>query len=168
MNFSFKKFGSMLMTVTLGIAVLFSGSAIIAPQQAEAAYSASKAKAIIATGNKYLGRPYVFGASTKTTKAFDCSSFVKHVYKRHGITLPRTSKAQAKQGTYVAKKNLKVGDLVFFNTSSRNGKGVDHVAIYAGNGKILHTYKKGVGVTYSKLNSKYWKDRYVTARRVIR
>lgn len=146
---------------------LFAGLALAAPQEAEAAWSAKKADAILATARKHLGKPYKFGASTSTTRHFDCSSFTKHVYGQHGITLKRTSRAQAKQGVHVARKNLRKGDLVFFDVSSKR-KGIDHVAIYAGNGYLLHTYKVGVGVTYTKLGKKYWSDRYVTARRVIR
>lgn len=129
--------------------------------------SATRADQIISTGLKYKGTPYVFGAKAGQTKSFDCSSFVQYLYKKQGVSLPRTSKAQSKKGSYVSKSNLKKGDLVFFWTS-RTGKGnVGHVAIYMGNGKILHTYKKGVGVTTSSLNSSYWKSHYITARRVL-
>jgi lipoprotein Spr len=163
-----KKYGKTLITVSLSFTLLFSSTALLHPQKAEAAYSVSKANSIISNGKRFYGTPYVFGASTQTTRVFDCSSFVKYLYAKQGITLPRTSKDQAKKGYYVSKSNLKKGDLVFFWTS-RSGKGkVGHVAIYAGSGKILHTYKKGVGVTTSKLNSTYWKSHYVTARRVIR
>ena len=113
-----------------------------------------------------MGRPYVFGASTSTTRYFDCSSFVKRVYGKYGIKLPRTSKAQSKVGTKVSRHNLKKGDLVFFWIYKKGV--VDHVGIYMGNGKILHTYKKGIGVTTSNLKSSYWSDRYMSARRVIR
>ncbi len=161
-----RKIGRALLTATLGVSLLFTGIEAIAPQKVEAAYSASKANAIIADGKRYLGRPYKFGASTSTTRYFDCSSFTKRVYSMNGITLPRTSKAQAKKGYFISKRNLKKGDLVFFDTTSKRA-GIDHVAIYAGNGKILHTFKKGVGVTYSNLNSSYWSSKYKTARRVM-
>lgn len=145
---------------------LLAGIGLTHPQNAEAAWSQAKADAIVNTAKKQLGKPYKFGASTSTTRHFDCSSFTKYAYGKHGITLPRSSKAQSKKGVFVARKNLKKGDLVFFDTSAKR-KGIDHVAIYAGNGKLLHTYKKGVGVTYSNLNSSYWSKRYVTARRVM-
>jgi cell wall-associated NlpC family hydrolase len=148
-------------------ASLFSGLALAAPQEAGAAWSEAKANAIIKTAKAQLGKPYKFGASTSTTRHFDCSSFTKYAYGKHGITLARSSKQQAKQGVYVARKNLKKGDLVFFDVSSKRA-GIDHVAIYVGNNTLLHTYKAGVGVTYTKLSKKYWSDRYVTARRVIR
>ena len=161
-----RKIGKMTLAISLSASLLFTGSALIAPQKAEAAYSVSKANRILNKADDYLGRPYRFGASTSTTRYFDCSSYTKHVYNANGIYLPRSSKDQAKRGTFVARKNLKKGDLVFFDTS-KSRPGIDHVAIYAGNGKILHTYKVGVGVTYSKLNSSYWSGKYSTARRVI-
>lgn len=131
------------------------------------ATATSKGQKVINLGKKYLGVRYKFGASTSTTKNFDCSSFTKYVFKSVGVTLPRTSSAQSKVGKAVSKANLRVGDLVFFSSGSRaNGKNVTHVAIYAGNGKILHTYGKP-GVTYSNLNSSNWKRTYLKARRVI-
>lgn len=160
------RIGKSFIAITLGFSLLFTATATIAPHKAEAAYSVSKANSIISKGKSYWGRPYQYGASTSTTRVFDCSSFTKRLYAQKGIFLPRTSKDQAKQGYYVSKSNLKKGDLVFFSTSSSRGK-IAHVAIYAGNGNILHTYKKGVGVTTSKLNSTYWKAHYKTARRVI-
>ena len=127
--------------------------------------SSSKANAIISTGNRYLGTPYKFGAEYSTSGKFDCSSFVQYVFKKNGYTLPRTSRQQAKMGKYVSKSNLKKGDLVFFTVGK--SKRIGHVGIYAGNGKMLHTYGKG-GVKYSSIHSNYWKNHYVTARRIIR
>lgn len=147
------------------LALVITGVLIPAAQTTHA-YSLSKANSIISLGARYLGTPYVFGASTKTTRVFDCSSFTKYVYGKKGIYLPRVSRDQAKRGYYVSRKNLKKGDLVFFYVNNRNR--IAHVAIYAGNGRILHTYKRGIGVTYSKLSSKYWSSHYVTARRVIK
>jgi len=121
---------------------------------------------IIATAEKYLGTPYLYGASSSTTKYFDCSSFTQQVFEENGISLPRSSREQVTVGNYVAKSNLQKGDLVFFSTPSSNGA-VGHVAIYAGNGKIIHTYGSP-GVTYSDLNSTWWRSHYITARRVIK
>ncbi|MDF2721512.1 MAG: hypothetical protein K0Q59_1187 [Paenibacillus sp.] len=139
-----------------------------APAHAETlSISATRADKIVSNGLQFRGTPYVFGAASGRTSAFDCSSFTQYLYKKQGISLPRTSKAQSKVGSYVSRSNLKKGDLVFFWTS-RTGKGnVGHVAIYMGNGKLLHTYKKGVGVTTSSLSSSYWSSHYITARRVL-
>ncbi len=131
------------------------------------ASATSKGSAVVSYGKKFTGTPYKFGASTSTTKVFDCSSFMKYIFGKYGVKLPRTSVAQSKVGVAVSKSNLKPGDLVFFSSGSRaNGKNVTHVAVYAGNGKILHTYGSP-GVTISNLNSGNWKRTYLKARRVL-
>jgi cell wall-associated NlpC family hydrolase len=122
---------------------------------------------VVNYGKQFLGTPYEFGASTTTTKVFDCSSFMKYIFNKYGVSLPRTSADQAKEGTKVNRVDLQVGDLVFFSSGSRStGKNITHVAIYAGDGKILHTYG-APGVTLSNLNSGNWDRTYVTARRVL-
>jgi cell wall-associated NlpC family hydrolase len=127
-----------------------------------------EANDIINYGNTFLGTPYKYGAKYGNTMFFDCSSFIKWVYRNY-ITLPRSSADQAKAGKYVSRSNLRKGDLVFFRAygSSRSSTKITHVAIYAGNGKLLHTYGQG-GVRYTNLNSGSWSDRYVTARRVLK
>ncbi|GBF77877.1 putative glycoside hydrolase [Paenibacillus sp. 598K] len=151
-----------VISVTLCATISF--TAIGLGQQGTAEAASSKADRIISTGNKYLGVKYRFGAPSGVTYAFDCSSFTQFIYKKNGISLPRTSAAQSKQGSYVSKGNLKKGDLVFFRVGK---KSIGHVAVYAGASRILHTYGEG-GVRYSSLNSSHWKKNYVTARRVIR
>lgn len=117
---------------------------------------------LISIGKEYLGTPYKFGAPAGATYAFDCSSFTQFLYKGLDVSLPRTSAAQATVGVKVPKGSLSMGDLVFFKT---NGKSISHVAIYAGNNKIIQSSSKGVNV--SDLNSSYWSKNYVTARRVL-
>ncbi|AHV97705.1 C40 family peptidase [Paenibacillus sabinae] len=138
-----------------------------ATPSAQAASAASTGSNIVGFGKNFLGVPYRFGASTSTTRNFDCSSFTKYIFKRYGVNLPRTSVAQSKVGRAVSKSNLRAGDLVFFSSGARaNGRNVTHVAVYAGNGKILHTYGSP-GVTVSNLNSGNWKRTYLKARRVL-
>ncbi|MDQ0091054.1 cell wall-associated NlpC family hydrolase [Paenibacillus anaericanus] len=123
-----------------------------------------QADELIAYGEKYLGRPYEFGASTDQTDTFDCSSFVRHVYlDKLSIELPRVSYNQAKEGQEVGINELRKGDLLFF---SARGLDIGHVAIYVGNNKILHTYSKELGVHYETLGDK-WMKRFVTARRMF-
>jgi len=153
-----KKWATIALSAAIGFTILAASHA----NTAEAA-TASQANRIISKGDNYLGVPYRFGAPSGVTSVFDCSSFTQYVFKKAaGIKLPRTSKAQSKVGSYVARSNLKKGDLVFFRTT---GKGVNHVAIYAGNNRILHTYGKG-GVRFNSLSESHWSSHYITARRV--
>ncbi|CAG7650398.1 C40 family peptidase [Paenibacillus allorhizosphaerae] len=124
-----------------------------------------KRVSLVLTAQKYLGTPYVFGAKYGQTNTFDCSSFMKWIFAKHDITLPRVSRNQAKEGTFVSKANLDTGDLVFFTTVNSKGK-IGHVGMYIGDGMMIHTYGEG-GVKYSTIESGWWKDHYVTARRVI-
>ncbi|QHT61536.1 cell wall-associated hydrolase [Paenibacillus lycopersici] len=156
-----------LAALTLGMTIAFTGAAMtIAPQTTHAATSSSTlAKKITATGEKYMGVPYKFGAKAGITSAFDCSSFIQYIFKKNGISLPRSSKQQSKVGVKVSKSNLKAGDLVFSDT---NGDGViNHVSLYIGNGKLLHTYRVGIGVTISTFKGSTWDRKFVTARRVL-
>jgi cell wall-associated NlpC family hydrolase len=128
----------------------------------------TSASAVLTTGNGYLGTRYTYGGSSPKT-GFDCSGFVQYVYSRNGVTLPRTSRQQATAGQSLAAKldGLRAGDLLFF---SQSGDAVDHVAIYAGNDRILHSTSSGGGVRYDDLGSprgKWFRDRLVAARRVL-
>lgn len=152
---------------TIGFGTLLAGGVEAAPVQQAESTAVSKGTQVVNYGKKFMGTPYKFGASTSTTKVFDCSSFMKYIFKKYGVTLPRTSAQQSKVGVAVSKSNLRAGDLVFFSSGSRStGKNVTHVAVYMGSGKILHTYGKP-GVTISNLNSTFWKKAYVKARRVL-
>ncbi|GGH31286.1 C40 family peptidase [Paenibacillus segetis] len=123
-----------------------------------------QADELIAYGEKFLGTPYEFGASTDQTDTFDCSSFVRHLFlNKLSIDLPRVSYNQAKEGQEVGLNDLRKGDLLFF---SARGLDIGHVAIYAGDNKLLHTYSKELGVHVGSFDGQ-WKKRFVTARRVL-
>jgi hypothetical protein len=120
---------------------------------------------------KYLGTPYQFGASTKQTETFDCSSFMKYIFGRNDISLPRDSRQQSQQGDVVSLDQLRKGDLLFFTTSARKNKTglehIGHVAVYLGENKVLQTYKVGVGVTVTNLDAN-WTSRIVSAKRIVK
>jgi cell wall-associated NlpC family hydrolase len=121
-------------------------------------------EALIAYGKKYLNTPYEFGASPDQTGTFDCSSFVKRVFEDTLSTqLPRVSYDQALEGQEVGLDELQTGDLLFFTA---RGLDIGHVAIYAGNNQLLHTYSKELGVHMEAFSSQ-WKKRFVTARRIL-
>lgn len=163
MTITYKQIARKIMAVGLLTTIGFTSLGFGQAQQADAFY-ASTANKVIAYADNYLGTPYKFGASTNTTRYFDCSSFTHHVFEKFGWDLPRTARAQAKVGRYVSKSNLKKGDLVFFKVPSR-GNFIGHVGIYAGNGKMIHTFGEG-GVKFSSINTSYWKKNYATARRI--
>ncbi|MFS0728427.1 C40 family peptidase [Paenibacillus sp. 1P07SE] len=108
-----------------------------------------------------VGTPYKWGGTS--IKGFDCSGFILHIFNQFDVKLPRTSSTQAQVGDKVNKKDLRHGDLVFFNTS---GKGISHAGIYIGEGKFAHS-SSSKGVTISRLSDSYFEKRYVTARRVV-
>ena len=121
-----------------------------------------KANAIIATGKKYIGVPYLWGGTSPGT-GFDCSGYVQYVFAQNGISLPRVSGDQYKVGTSVDFNNLQPGDLVFFSFA-KNGI-VDHDGIYVGNGQFINS-SSSKGVTIYDLGP-YWKSVYVGAKRVL-
>ena len=161
-------FSKKLLAITLGVSIACTGALTLTPHTTHAASSSSAtvlANKIEATGKKYLGVSYKFGAKSGITSAFDCSSFIQYIFKKNGISLPRSSQQQSKVGVRVSKSALKPGDLVFSDT---NGDGViNHVSLYIGGGKLLHTYRVGIGVTVSTFKGSTWDRRFVTARRVL-
>ncbi|WP_456342290.1 C40 family peptidase [Thermovibrio sp.] len=107
--------------------------------------------------------PYVFGGNNPRF-GLDCSSFTMYVYRKLGINLPRTARAQFNIGVPVDIKNLKVGDLVFFRTYARYPS---HVGIYIGNGKFIHFSSMFHGLAISSLSDKYFRRRFIGAKRVL-
>lgn len=134
---------------------------VMAFQAGSAFAASSKMDDII---DDVLGTNYLYGGTS--TKGFDCSGFTSYVFRKMGIELNRRSADQATQGTKVAKSDLQPGDLVFFDTSGKVNGEITHVGIYVGNGNFAHASTR-LGVTIEKLDSNYYKPRFVTARRVM-
>jgi cell wall-associated NlpC family hydrolase len=114
---------------------------------------------IIATAKKYLGVPYVWGGTSPD--GFDCSGLVQTVFGENGISLPRGSGDQFREGRKVSKNKMRPGDLVFFHTYT---SGPSHVGIYIGGGKFLHAESSPAGVTITPLDMPYWDKRFHGAR----
>lgn len=112
--------------------------------------------------DKYLGVPYRWGGTTN--RGMDCSGLVLTVYQNAvGVKLPRMARDMFRGGEYISRRELKIGDLVFFEKIEKSG--VSHVGIYVGNAEFVHASTKA-GVIVSNLNDKYYRERYVGARRV--
>lgn len=126
---------------------------------------------VIQQARRYLGVPYDFGAgSYSKTHRFDCSSYTKYIFAKFGVNLPRTARAQAKVGRSVSRSNLKKGDLVFFSVPGRfkSDSTVGHVGIYMGSGQMINANsapKDGVQIT--NINKQYWRDHFLSAKRVL-
>ena len=122
---------------------------------------------VLRTGEQYLGVKYVWGGNTPS-QGFDCSGFTKYVFAKYGIALPRTSREQAHAGMAVPAdfRYLRPGDIMLF---AEPGQAISHVAIYAGDGRILHSSSSVGGVGYTDLNtgSQWFVQYFVAARRLL-
>ncbi|WP_284336462.1 C40 family peptidase [Comamonas sp. NoAH] len=124
---------------------------------------ATNTSTLINTAMGMIGIPYRFGGTSAET-GFDCSGFVRTIYQdAAGHLLPRRAKEQAQATLKIDKKELKPGDLVFFNTMRR---AFSHVGIYVGNGQFIHAPSKGKTVRVDSMDSSYWAKRFNGARRV--
>ena len=120
---------------------------------------------ITSLAKKKLGKRYVLGA-TGGRNTFDCSGLTTYVYKQNGIKLPRRAIAQSKIGKRISKKDLRKGDLVFFDTSRSRRGYVKHVGIYIGNNKFIHASSAKRKVIISSLNEPFYRNRLTGARRL--
>jgi len=112
-----------------------------------------------------IGTPYRYGGTTPH-RGFDCSGFTSYVFRQSlGLELPRTANDQfLGAGTPVEKSALTAGDLVFF----RQGRGrIDHVGIYVGEGRFIHSPSRGGRVRIDALSAPHWTRSYKGAKRVL-
>jgi hypothetical protein len=146
-------------------AVIFALVACIALNQ-PAAFALDTQKDIVDRAREYVGSAYVRGGTRPPE--FDCSGFVGYIMRPYAPKLPRLSRDMAGFGTKVAKEALRPGDLVFFATTDVPGA-VSHVAIFIGDGSIIHAISDGPerGVRVTALDARYWKTHYHSATRVL-
>jgi len=109
----------------------------------------------------YIGVPYKFGGSSLS--GIDCSAFVQMVYRYFSIDLPRTAREQFKAGVKVSKRELRIGDLIFFKTYAQYPS---HVGIYIGEGKMIHASSRDKKVTVTSIDEPYYARRYIGAVRI--
>lgn len=93
---------------------------------------------------EFLGNPYVWGG-TSLTRGADCSGYVLSIFKKYGVSLPHSSRAQANCGAKISLSEAKPGDLIFYG----NGRSINHVAIYIGGGQVIHASNPKTGIRIS-------------------
>jgi cell wall-associated NlpC family hydrolase len=156
-KFSFSK------KVATGLSALSIAATIFFGSMSSANATINYGEEVTAVAHNFVGSPYKYGGTTP--KGFDASGFTQYIFKNSAtnLTIPRTCTSQFKIGKAINQDSLNIGDLVFYAT------GTDHkesfVGIYNGDGTFIGSTSKGVKVI--KMNDKYWKDRYVGAKRII-
>ena len=124
----------------------------------------SAAEQLVDQALDYLGVRYRSGGTSPET-GLDCSGLVLNVFRNAiGFDLPRTAAEMARMGDKIGRKDLKPGDLVFFNTMRR---AFSHVGIYLGDGKFVHAPSSGGKVRVETIATGYWSKRFNGARRLI-
>lgn len=101
---------------------------------------------LVSYAKQFLGNRYVWGGTSLTT-GVDCSGFTQQIFKKYGVSLPRTSREQARVGTTISASNAKAGDLVFYGSGSY----INHVAICIGNGQVIHASNARTGIKISNM-----------------
>lgn len=123
-----------------------SSSPVAGPGSSATVVSATRT-AIVAYAKQFLGNPYVYGGTSLTNGA-DCSGFTQSVFAHFGITTGRSSRDQADKGKEISLSAIQPGDLLFY----ASGSTINHVAIYIGDGKIIHSSNPTTGITITKYN----------------
>ena len=118
------------------------------PMEETANQQASLRSKIVNYALKFVGNPYVWGGTSLTNGA-DCSGFTQSVLRNFGISVPRVSREQANTGKGIKSSDMRPGDLIFYT----NSKGtINHVAMYIGNGQIVHAASRRSGIKISTWN----------------
>ena len=128
-------------------------------------YGGGSSTGVVRYAKRFLGTRYVWGASRRG--AFDCSGFTQYVMRHaKGRSIPRVSRRQAYYGRYISRRNLRAGDLIFFDTSHRRRGYVNHVAIYIGGNRFIHASSAKHRVVITSLNKPFYSSRFMWGRRI--
>ena len=111
---------------------------------------------VVSYALQFVGNRYVWGG-TSLEKGVDCSGFTMRILGKYGISLPHSSKAQPSCGTKISASDAKPGDLFFYGS----GSSISHVAIYIGNGQIVHASNKRDGI---KVSNAFYRSPICVAR----
>ena len=101
----------------------------------------------------------------ETVDGFDCSGFTRYVFAQHGVILPRLAADQYRAGAPIDPDEVEAGDLVFFTTVA---PGASHVGLAIGGDEFVHAPSERGEVRVERLGSRYWSQRYLGARRVVK
>ena len=118
----------------------------------------TKGQQIVIYAKQYVGNPYVYGGNS-LINGVDCSGFTQQVFKANGINIARTAADQSLKGTNIPLDAIQAGDLLFYD----NGGYIGHVAIYNGDGTVIHASNESTGIIISNMNyrtpilaKRYW------------
>lgn len=115
-------------------------------EETAARVSAERRQAVVEYGLQFVGNRYVYGG-TNPNKGADCSGFTSYVLRHSaGVELPHSSRSQAVQGREVSAAEIRPGDLVFY----ASGKRINHVALYIGDGQVVHASNERTGICVSE------------------
>ncbi|WP_041274982.1 LysM peptidoglycan-binding domain-containing C40 family peptidase [Desulforamulus reducens] len=120
-----------------------------------------RAVAVLDYAKQYIGVGYRSGGESPS--GFDCSGYVRYVYKNFGIDLVHTAAGQYNAGSVVKRSELNPGDLVFFNTG---GAGINHSGIYVGNNQFIHA-STSRGIRIDSMSDSYWNTKFRGASRIL-
>ena len=121
-------------------------------------------KLLVNTAYCQIGKTYKPGGTTP--KGFDCSGLIYYVYQKNGYKIPRITTDQAKFGRRVSKDNIMPGDILVFRMGD-SPRGL-HTAIYTGDRCFIHSPSRGKTVKKDTVEKKYWKERLIGVRRVVK
>ncbi len=154
---------SLLMGALLGSFVATSACSLEPPRNSQVAYKAREPAAqhkAVSIAEQMIGAPYHYGGNTP--KGFDCSGLVYYSFSKAGYSIGRDSKSQIAQTITIDPRDLRPGDLVFFDIEGSN----THIGIYTGNGQFIHAPSSGKRVSYASMDDQYWRDHFVRAGRL--
>jgi cell wall-associated NlpC family hydrolase len=125
---------------------------------------------IVKISKQLLGKTYRLGGNGNGNEGIDCSGFMKKIYQTLTLSLPHSSREQAKMGSLVTTEwdlsRLKIGDLLFFKRN--RGKQIGHTGMYIGEGQMIHSSNSKKGVVISNLKgSDYYNRNFVMAKRLF-
>lgn len=152
------------MRLYLLLSILIFGACSSTKHDARTTDNDAAAKNLVSYARSLVGIRYKYGGTSPDT-GFDCSGFVGHVFRHTlGINLPRSSEEISRRGQAISIDNMRVGDLVFFNTLHRK---FSHVGIYLGGNRFIHAPSSSTGsVRTDNMRDDYWKKHYDGARRI--